>query len=316
MNGNLLTGLILLGTTFAAQAAFDTIDTTPLTQQTQINDAAGQQTAARLTERYRKTPANCGAESAPAFLCSGIVMRGTKALTDAQFANTYAYAPNAAALKTGSSSFDYLRADSNNLKLTNNYTSGFIFYPVLPLNTQRSQVQVLCYFPLDGNSNARNQEGCGEYPGYEALSRSCTDQGINTGELWLNRYNEDRNTLAKRCSFNVRDTLNAPSAANFRTGLRAKQLTNKSNPGDTAAGSLKLANWPMANTADARKAPIEAFFYLNATGTDVEPARQQAKKTQLQFYRISGLGIPVIRVELPGSYEGVASFTYHPQDQN
>lgn len=313
MNRNHLTCVILLSTTLAAgtcHAEFKTYEVMRSAEQAQSDNTAGQQTAERLTRRYHDTRPNCGADSQPAFLCTGIVLRATRALPPTE----YAYAPNAAALKTGSSSFDFLRSDSNNVVMSNNYTSGFIFYPVLQAPADRTRVQVLCYFPLDGNSNARNQQGCGEYPQYGATSRSCTDQGINTGEQWFERFKADVNTDGKRCSFNVRDALNNLAGPNFHQGLRAKRLANASYPTVKTPGSLKLENWPLATTLDAQKIPLEAFFYLG--GASELAALTQAKNSQQQYQRISGIRVPVIRVQLPANVNTNATFTFSPQDQN
>lgn len=39
--------------------------------------AYAQHTAGDLTKRYYNTPADCGSSSEPAFLCSGVIIRGT-----------------------------------------------------------------------------------------------------------------------------------------------------------------------------------------------------------------------------------------------
>lgn len=312
MNRNLLTSVILLSATLAtapAHAEFGKFDTEQSADQVHRNTTAGQQTAQQMLQRYHDTRPNCGVASQPAFLCTGIVLRGTRSLP----ANEYAYAPNAAAIKTGSSSFDYLRSDSNNTVLTNGYTSGFIFYPVLNTPADKTRVQVLCYFPLDGNSNARNDQGCGEFPQYGAVSRSCTDQGINTGEQWLERFKTDVNTVGKRCSFNVRDALNNQAAQNFYQGLRAKRLANASYPNVTTPGSVKLANWPMASTTDARKVPLQAFFYL--AGPSERAALDQAQNSQRQFLQISGIWVPIIRIQLPANVNDNATFAFSASDQ-
>lgn len=313
MNSNLLKTVILLSATLVAgtsHAAFDTFEVVQSADQVQSDNTAGQQTAERLTRRYHDTRPNCGLDSQPAFLCTGIVLRGTRALPSTD----YAYAPNAAALKTGSSSFDFLRADSNNIVISNTYTSGFIFYPVLQAPTDKTKVQVLCYFPLDGNSNARSDQGCGEFAQYGPTSRSCTDQGIKTGEQWFERFKADPTTDGKRCSFNVRDALNNQAGPNFHQGMRAKRLANASYPNVTTPGSLKLENWPLASTLDARKIPLEAFFYLGGASESV--ALTQARNSQRQFQQISGIRVPVIRLQLPANVNTNATFTFRTQDQN
>lgn len=313
MNRNLLTSTIVLSTALAAgtsHAEFETFEVAQSAEQAQASNTAGLQTAERLTRRYHGTRPNCGANSKPAFLCTGIVLRATRALPPSE----YAYKPNKEALITGSSSFDFLRSDSNNLVMSNHYTSGFIFYPVLDAPADKTKVQVLCYFPLDGNSNARDQEGCGTYAKYGAISSPCTDQGIKTAEQWFERFKADVNTDGKRCSFDVRDALNNQAGLNFQEGLRAKRLANASYPAVRTPGSLKLENWQMATTKDARAVPLEAFIYL--AGTSESAALAQARNSQQQYQRISGIRVPVIRLQLPATVNSNATFTFRPQDQN
>lgn len=313
MNPVVLSIALLMATALTANAeGFNVYEAVPTTAQ---DIAAGEATARRLTDRYNSTVENCGSASQPAFLCSGIVLRGTRALAEGQ----RSYVPNTEAIKVGSSSFNYLRSDSNNIAMTNNYRSGFIFYPVIPEVSpeQRTKIEVLCYFPLDGNSNARLEQGCGMF-GNDRASVSCTDQQITTAKQWFDKYERDAQVVAKRCSFNVRDALNQQATKNFYQGLTAKRMVNDKYPKQSHPGSLKLANWRLESTDDAKKLPIEAFFYLG--GGDEAASLAQAKRNKAQFFRDSGLTVPVIRLTLPvepaaGALLGRATFTFRAQDQ-
>ncbi|MGF6396749.1 hypothetical protein ABH905_000415 [Pseudomonas frederiksbergensis] len=117
-----------------------------------LGAASGPVTAQYLTERYRNKANMCGNNpSAPAFLCSGVLLRATQHSTQFHFWN-----PNPAA--TGVS-FSYLRADAKFNKLVFGYNNGFIFYPIFFSPVDKMDPEILCFFPVDGATNSREQQG-------------------------------------------------------------------------------------------------------------------------------------------------------------
>ncbi|MEB0041095.1 hypothetical protein [Pseudomonas sp. MH10] len=98
----------------------------PMAAPSQAGVRSGAAEAAELTSRYHDTRENCGKDSMPAFLCTGIDLRGTQASTQYDSWN-----PSPTAVKVGGVSFSYLRSDYKMMRLAYNYTNGFILYPVL-----------------------------------------------------------------------------------------------------------------------------------------------------------------------------------------
>lgn len=123
----------------------------------------GPATAEALTRRYNDTRANCGSDSMPAFLCSGVIIRAT----------TYdpgydTWDPSPKALAKGSVSFSYLRKDNNlqSFAWRPSNPNGFISYPIIGNPPDKLDLPILCHFPMDGWTGNRTEwYGCGVYPG-------------------------------------------------------------------------------------------------------------------------------------------------------
>lgn len=256
---------------------------------------SGATVARHLQERYRDTRQNCNASSAPAFLCSGILMRATQ--NSPAF---HSWNPNPTASGV---SFSYLRADSAFSRLAYGYTNGFIFVPILYANNQYKP-RVLCSFPVDADSNRRESQGCGQNVGYPTVSRECRAQGIRTAEQWLAHYNANR-INARQCGFNVRDELNKEGAIAFYQSLRARNL-----PGANLGGiqnEVRMALWPQNI---GRQLPMEAFFYIGGSAS----GRAGAQADQRDFFSQTGILVPIIAVTLP-SGATPARFQFITADQ-
>jgi len=104
--------------------------------------ASGPEVAATLERRYRDTRDNCGSASMPAFLCSGLLIRGGVP------SNTFdVWNPSPVSVANGGVSFTYLRSDYKVKRLAYTYDSGFIFYPILSTPEGKEKVEILCFFP-------------------------------------------------------------------------------------------------------------------------------------------------------------------------
>ncbi|ABA77479.1 conserved hypothetical protein [Pseudomonas fluorescens Pf0-1] len=259
----------------------------------------GAAVATALAARYADTRRDCGGSSKPAFLCSGILFRGTIHSTQYHFWN-----PSPIAVQKGALSFSYLRQDSQYRQIDSTYDHGFIFYPILGMPEGKRHIEILCVFPIDGASFDRDNPGCGAHRSYPQQSRRCQSQGITTAEQWLAHTAQPGVAQSYyQCSFDVRDQMNDAAADSFYQAIRAMALHR-----DVAFHSrneLMLTTWPQNIPAEL---PIQALYY---TGNGLKSAQYD----QQDFYGQSGLILPIIRIDLPATPAHLARFTFDPRDQ-
>lgn len=296
----LLAPLLLVACTPHQTAPVPPQEEAPIqTQASAITVIDGAATAADLTRRYNDTRRNCGSDSRPAFLCSGVVIRATI------YSDVYdTWDPSPTAIKKGSVSFSYLRKD-NNFRIfawAPSNPNGFIFYPILDTPPDKLKIAVLCHFPMDGWTDAgRDRQGCGTYPNVPG-SNPCHQQNITTGAQWVAKY--PPGTAGNRiCGFDVRDELNHYAGPNFYAGLQAKWL-NKGYFVEQNETLLKV--WAQGQ---GRTLPIQAFFYAAPAGL------ADARKSKQRFLSKTGINVPIIKVTLPAAATGSATFQYIASDQ-
>lgn len=259
----------------------------------------GSTVANELTRRYYDTQKNCGSDSKPSFLCSGINLRGTGSGVGY---NTWD--PSPLAEKVGGVSFTYLRSDYKVKRVAMNHVHGFILYPEFNRPPGTIEIQTLCFFPRDGDSDHREDRGCGKNNQFPEVSRPCIAQGIKTGEQWRDHFNSYG--WRKGCSFDVANTAENRAAPNFYEGMRGGTLASPA--AFDAPNDLKHKVWSQ-NIPNSL--PIEAFFHLgkNANGLEL------AKNDQKRFYDLTEIVIPIIAMTLPATLADEAKFEYIENDQ-
>jgi hypothetical protein len=268
-----------------------------------VNALDGTAVAAAIQANYLDTRRNCGTESTPAFLCSGVLFRGTNESMDY-------HAWNPVPGRTGVS-FSYLRKDAGFSHLAVGTDNGFILYPILAAPVGMEHLQVLCSFPIDGYTWIRAQPGCGESNQFPIVSERCQSQGISTAVAWKAHFDkgpsgaEQNNIYGYVCSFDVSDGMNELGAESFYQSLLAMQLV----PADLQHHYNELMIQAWAQDIPTRL-PIQAFFYEQAGGL------KGARHDQWDFFRSTGgIFIPIVKMTLPTTAAGSASFTYDPADQ-
>lgn len=259
----------------------------------------GAATASALAARYANTRINCGSPSMPAFLCSGIVLRGT--IHSAEY---HAWNPSHIAVEKGALSFSYLRMDSPFRHFESSYDHGFIFYPALEAPPGKRKIEILCVFPIDGATFDRDNPGCGAHRNYPQQSRRCQSQGITSAEQWL-AHTARPGVIQSyyQCSFDVREQMNDAAADSFYQAIRAIQLHR--DVSFYSINELMLATWPQDIPQEL---PIQAFYYVGK-------GLASAQHDQNDFHEETGLWRPIIRIGLPISPSHRASFTFDPMDQ-
>ncbi|QWT22371.1 hypothetical protein KPL74_10310 [Bacillus sp. NP157] len=256
-----------------------------------------------LQSRYDDVGTCDGANpNAPAFVCNGIMLRGVDASP-----NYHSWDVNPGSAKFPGVSFSYLRRDAPLLRLAYTYRAGLIFYPDYYAHRDGfDSPEVLCAFPIDGDTDSRADKGCGPSGGI-ATSGPCQPQGITTATAWLRHFTEVAGGVYKRqCSFTVARHA-GESAAIFREVIKAEAILDLKQH-DSKPNELVLDGWAPGRDD---KVPLEALFYLGSS----PPGLATAQFIQKDFKATAGRWVPIIRLTLPTVQAGAASFDYQPGDQ-
>ncbi|MFJ3483625.1 hypothetical protein ACIPL1_09610 [Pseudomonas sp. NPDC090202] len=260
----------------------------------------GDITAASLTARYADTSANCGSNSTPAFLCTGVMLRGTS-----NNPTYHVWDNSPASIAKGGVSFSYLRTDAPIFRLAYTYNNGYFFNAYFHVS-EKLLPEVLCFFPTDGDSYDRADKGCGakiDRPG----SDSCHLSGITTAQQWWEHYTaHTENRDEWQCSFSVEDDRNSLAGPAFFEGIKAMALVGR-EPADKP-NEMILAAW---KDGLGKVLPLEAFFYLSGSSE----GRTVARRNQTDLYATDGVLLPVIEIQLPKVASEPAGFFYHTEDQ-
>ncbi|MBV6752182.1 hypothetical protein KV580_17835 [Pseudomonas chlororaphis] len=256
--------------------------------------------AAELRRRYQDTRADCGTVNRPAFLCSGIILRGTSHSEEKPYD---AWDPSETAIRVGGTSFSYLRSDFNMKRLAYTYDKGYIFFPILDTPADKRQIEILCFFPVDGASDFRSNKGCGAHENAPTISEPCGLQNINTAEQWHIHF-VMYPLGAQRCGFDVSKSSTVPTAPVFYQALLTAPLVFPLSY--DAPSDMKMETWPAGIPGEL---PIETFFYTRDTGI------RSVQHDQERFHDLTGIVLPIIRITLPGTFQGQATFEYREADQ-
>lgn len=267
------------------------------------DDAYGAEVATNLQERYDDSQVDCGGATRPAVLCSGILFRGTN------FSPAYhSWNPNPNSPKRNVS-FSWLRHDAQFRSVnTAWYTHGFVVIPLFYADRVGRldpyyKLQIACAFPIDAHTDARNDDGCGEYINFPETSRPCAVLGIDTAEAYVDYYREEPR-FAYLCSIAL-SIGEAHTSANFTMFIDTIQ-----GLGDKAFdiwNELLVREWPQDIHTTI---PLEAFFYqAGTTGLD------GARSDQIDFKAQSGKWVPIIRFDMPQTIGARATFHYVPSEQ-
>lgn len=256
----------------------------------------GDEVQQELTRRYDDVRFDCGHPTKPAFLCSGIIIRGTT------YSEAYhSWDPSPASEESGGVSFSYLRQDAN---FYVRYNNGYIFTSY-DHAVDKLKPAVLCGFPIDGNTNSRPEAGCGQFRN-DLRSAPCQSLGVNTAAAWLANF--DLVTLSGVCGFDLKQSLGAEATTAFDAMLKAKVVLAPPLDNNYVLNELRLQVWPKGVGAQL---PIEAFFYIFGS----EKGRKDAQSDQLDFKAVTGISVPVIIVKPSRMADGRASFLYLASDQ-
>jgi hypothetical protein len=268
---------------------------------------SGQEVADLLTKLYNRTDINCnGSLTAPAFLCSGVVLR----VTDKRPGETHhVWNPSPTSVGNGGVSFSFLRADSKYGRLAWGKNNGFMLYPIFGAPQDKVDLDFLCSFPIDGWTWNRTTP-CGHHASFPASSQRCRSAGVTTAEQWKSVWDgSSTNHHIRQCGFDVSEATGKPASVPFYQSVRARGMLGAA--GFNEQNEIVIKTWPqnMQNTL-----PLMAFFFI--AGGD-NAGLSEARNNQKDFYdsTTARIWVPVIRLIPPSVISGNASFQYVASDQ-
>jgi hypothetical protein len=249
----------------------------------------GQVVADQLNSRYSNVANECAGK--PAYFCSGVLIRVTKATT-----NYHAWDPSPAAISSNGVPFSYLRRDVKMAGLYRAEVSGFVFKSFDSIAKIGSYpTPVRCSFPFDG-ATSRRVQSCGHHSFFPDAGESCLGIGVDTLAKWKEHYHSHTNRQGHQCSL-------GPEKEQFSIFLKARD--NFNYPEDlNYPNEVVLAAW---RTGIPKELPLEAFIYVESPAGAVG-----AKFMQSDYFDQTSDYLPVIRVTITN---GVFSFSYHEADQ-
>lgn len=263
--------------------------------------AVGDQALADIRSWYNDTVQNCGGATAPSFVCSGVMLRATE--TNPAF---LPWDPSPGSVASGGISASWIRADTNFSDLVYNYWNGFILYPPSRRPGGSYAPQVLCVFPMDAATNGRPSDaGCGAHGSAPSTSAPCDDQGITTSLLWGAHFIALPNKYSGQCGWDMRQGA-VNTADRFIQSVKAR--SDLAAQWWTIQNELRLATWP---NGTGKSLPIRAFFYVPGHAGALDDARNDQQRYRSSY----GIDMPIIRMTLPSSKGGRASFAYSEADQ-
>jgi hypothetical protein len=241
--------------------------------------------ANQLNSRYLDTQ-QCPDGKAD-YYCNGVLVRVAATLETSQDER-----------KRDAASFTYLRADTGVAKLFS--PDAGIVLNTLPSDNPPS-IKLRCSFPTNAATDSR-PDGCGqttrELPGYELeWSRHCDQQGIQDGQGWLEHFNKVKPAYFYMCGF--RET-----AKQFSLSIEVRKLLPTSYRPDW--NEVVTTAWADKKIKDI---PFQAFFYNQANLA----GRDNAKKLQMDLYKIKQMILPIVRINLLAEDQRI--FSFHEEDQ-
>lgn len=268
---------------------------------------SGADTASYLNNEYSDKATDCGGTTEPAFLCSGVLFRGT----DVFSTDYHSWDPSPASVTSGGVSFSYLRVDSKYDKLAYSYNNGFIFFPYFnaPANEGiDTNIDIMCAYPIDAATDNRTDKGCGASSSYPNDSGPCQDQGITTAQEWYDHYVAGGSNHSYQCGFTTSDYSTYNTADAFTQTILSMSMISSESFYDQ--NELRLATWSQGKQDSL---PIEAFFYLNGSSSGLD----SAEKNQQDFFNstTNNIWIPVIELTLPATPTEDAVFSFNTTDQ-
>lgn len=266
-----------------------------------VQAGPGEDTTRSLNDRYRNTARNCGADSMPAFLCRGVIIRATAA---AKF-----WVPQEKNITSGAISASFLGKDARFPQLAWRRDNGFTLYPVLANPSPNKTYEVLCSFPSDAGTDGRAGQGCTDHSGSATVEDYCDLMGIKTAQEWVKRFGSTASNHVDLCAFDVRDRRNAFAGPAFMASIEARNLAGTSL--FKLQNELRIATWKNNPPIEP---PVESTFYTTPPSSETS-GLENARANQIEWWLATRRYLPLVKLDLPQTMTADALFSYKPDDQ-
>jgi len=261
----------------------------------------GEDMANALNIRLGNRAWDCGADSKPAFLCSGVIIRAAE---EQQF-----WVPLKKNIDAGAISASYLRIDSKFKTLVYRRNSGFTLYPIFANPSKNARYEVLCSFPNDGGTDNRADRGCADHVQTPTVENYCDQIGVRSGKDWIARFPADKVKYSEICAFDVRDRRDAHAGPAFRASLDARNYGGETLfPVDN---ELRIGTWGNNPPYDP---PVESTFYTTPP-TSSTSGLENARANQIEWWLAAKRYLPLVKLDLPQKITENPRFSFDPADQ-
>ncbi|MHC8378353.1 hypothetical protein ACYZT3_20815 [Pseudomonas sp. MDT1-16] len=247
----------------------------------------GYQVASRLNSRYADTAMACRGNTA-AYYCNGVLIRTTDASPD-----FHAWNSSPGSIQRNGVSFSYLRADIHLPVLAWGKNQGLIMKELAAPTAY--PLTLRCSFPFDGATFYRS-DSCNAHSDAPTASRPCDEQGISSAASVV-QHLYAQSSRYNGCSLKG-------DQAPFAVSIEARAALNEND--QKVHNEVIIANWPQNI---AKQLPLEAFFYVAATGLP------NAQFFQKDYFQQTGRYLPVIHLRPHSSGSGYM-FSFDPNDQS
>ncbi|MHA0949579.1 hypothetical protein [Enterobacteriaceae bacterium NFIX31] len=266
----------------------------------------GKYIANELTQLYYQDLTTC---QGPAYYCGGIMLSGFE---NGRVEDIPYWTKPYPETKKLSMSFWTERTTGKTLYAPVYTGNGYIFWPAqliqeISPNSGLFKPDFACAFATDASTIPNEGSGCqiGGKP-------TCQDMEIYTATDYFNKYGENPDSYNK-CGFTLGKT-NKEDHISFESTLQMQDRYAEFN-GGTNYDEVLVKGW---KTYDPAKVPLMAFFYIpKKIGTTMVGKTGDllsTRQTQENFYKISKIFVPVIRVIGP-DWENIR-FVYIATDQS
>ncbi len=278
-------------------------------------------TAGDMTELYydddnTKDCGDVGGQLQPAFMCSGIIIRG------ASPGATYnSWNPSPEDVKDGGVSFSYIRKDSIFKEIAVGQTSGFTLYPAMGkynykgTQSKRPLSVRNVLFPLDGvdsgsrcahrmRPNLTTAWGAG-WGGGPFLSNKVSPQRRRGLTISVNQHIVIRKLY--QCAFDV-----ISATIQYRRCIHANDWREGSRWAPLLLPTITNPRIKVWDPTWDKELPIQSFFYVgeaNSLGWTKARTDQQAYFTKTKEF------VPVIKITAPADQSGHFKFNFVLSDQ-
>ncbi|MDE1196264.1 MAG: DUF2599 domain-containing protein [Pseudomonas sp.] len=248
---------------------------------------------------YYRTVKNCGS-TRPAYLCSGLMLRGTQHSKDYQVWN-----PSPTSVENKGVSFSYLRDDAKYDRLGLLNYNGYVLTPNDDVKKPQQKRVVNCFFPLDAWTDRRTEGGCGDNADTKNITEAmCDSINVNTAGAWIKNYNSVGKERPSICGFDVREDRGTQATNNFYEGIKAMDLLN--DVSFSRQNEIRVKTWDQGKPLQLSAL---AFIYTRREGL------ADAQADQEDMYKATQRWIPVIYLNLPDTPAADATFSYKASDQ-